>query len=224
LEGVIPNPEWKKTVFNSDSWGQPGLGISNIEKYLRLFGFGSKTGIDFTTDLEGVIPNPEWKKTVFNGDSWRVGDTYNTSIGQYGVQITPIQALKAVSLIANGGNVITPRIIKTNENQLNLEKINISSDNIEIVKEGMRKTVTEGTAKTLYLPYVKISAKTGTAELGVSKTTVNSWVIGFFPSDKPKYAFALVMEKGKANNQIGAALVMRDVFEYLNLNKPEYLK
>ena len=202
---------------------QKGLGITNIEKYLRLFGFGQKTGIDFSQDQDGIIPNPEWKKLVFDGDLWRVGDTYNTSIGQYGVQITPIQALKAIGALANDGLSVTPTIVLNNQNMAQ-QKIDIKQENIKIVKEGMRKTVTEGTAKALNVPYVKISAKTGTAELGVSKSSVNSWIIGFFPSDKPKYAFVLVMEKGKANNQIGAALVMKDIFDYISVSKPEYIK
>ncbi len=202
---------------------QPGLGISNIEKYLKLFGFGKKTGIDFSQEQDGVIPNPDWKKIVFDGEDWRVGDTYNTAIGQYGVQITPIQALKAVGALANDGISTIPTIVLNNQNMAK-EKIDVKAENIKIVKEGMRKTVTEGTARALYVSYVDISAKTGTAELGVSKSSVNSWIIGFFPSKEPKYAFVLVMEKGKANNQIGAALVMKDIFDYISTNKPEYLK
>lgn len=201
---------------------QKGLGITNIEKYLKLFGFGSKTGINMEGEKSGVIPNPVWKKNIFNED-WRLGDTYNTAIGQYGLQITPIQALRAVSAIANGGFLIRPKILKNEP--IEKQKIEgIKDEYYKIVKEAMRMTVTEGTAKSLNFSYLDISAKTGTAELGVKKNLVNSWVIGFFPSQKPKYAFVLVMEKGVANNQIGATLVMREVFEWMNLNKKEYLQ
>ena len=64
------------------------------------------------------------------------------------------------------------------------------------MKEGMRMAVTEGTASGLNTSSVNIAAKTGTAELDVAKKYINSWVIGFFPYEKPKYAFAVVMEKG----------------------------
>jgi penicillin-binding protein 2 len=198
---------------------QKGLGIGQIEKYLRLFGFGQKVGVDFSGEQKGVIANPEWKKSLFKGEDWRLGDTYNTVIGQYGTQITPLQALVAVASIANNGSIIKPKIIYDKSNIEIVRKIEVDKSYFDIVKSGMRKTVTEGTAKSLYFAELPISAKTGTAELGVNKSLVNSWVIGFFPSDKPKYAFALVMEKGKANNQIGATLVMKDVFEWMINNK-----
>jgi len=63
---------------------QKGIGIANIEKYTRMFGFGTTTGIYFPGELSGTIPNPVWKALNFNGEVWRVGDTYNTAIGQYG--------------------------------------------------------------------------------------------------------------------------------------------
>jgi len=63
---------------------QKGLGILNIEKYVKLFGLGEKTGVDLPDEIEGTIPSPEWKAKNFKGDAWRVGDTYHTAIGQYG--------------------------------------------------------------------------------------------------------------------------------------------
>lgn len=204
--------------------GQEGLGIENIEKYLRLFGFGDKTEIELSIEQTGIIPNPLWKKNIFGGEIWRLGDTYNTSIGQYGLQVTPIQALRAIASIANEERLLSPTLIHSSSTKIIYKPINIDKDYLKIVKEGMRLAVTEGTAQALNFPYVKISAKTGTAELGVSKSTVNSWVVGFFPSEKPKYAFTLVMEKGQSRNQIGAALVLKDVFEWINLYEPEYFK
>ncbi len=204
---------------------QKGLGIDNIEKYLRLFGFGNKTGIELSNEGVGIIPDPEWKKVNFNGEDWRVGDTYNTAIGQYGLQITPLQAVRGIAAIANGGNILTPTILKSDSTSKATDRfVALSPDYFSIVKEGMRLAVTDGTVKSLNMPYVQISAKSGTAELGVTKSRVNSWVIGFFPTDHPRYAFAIVMEKGVANNQIGASLVMRQVFDWMSLYKSDYFK
>lgn len=50
-------------------------------------------------EIGGVIPNPDWKKRVFKGDAWRLGDTYNTSIGQYGFQVTPIQIARSIAIV-----------------------------------------------------------------------------------------------------------------------------
>lgn len=72
-----------------------------------------KTGFDFQKEATGVIPDPAWKEKTFNGEIWRIGDTYNTAIGQYGLQITPIQAVTAVAALANGGKLVTPSILFT---------------------------------------------------------------------------------------------------------------
>jgi penicillin-binding protein 2 len=200
---------------------QRGLGIKNIEKYARLFGFGSTTGVDLYGEESGTIPNPEWKAKNFKGDPWRIGDTYFTSIGQYGMQITPIQALKEASLIASKGVIPTPTLLKGGNQQV--DRIAIPESYFNTVQEGMRLGVVEGTAKRLDVPYVKIAAKTGTAELGVKKDRWNSWVLGFFPYDKPKYAFAVVMERGPKGNTFNAAYVAQQLFMQIGDEYPEFL-
>jgi cell division protein FtsI/penicillin-binding protein 2 len=72
-------------------------------------------------------------------------------------------------------------------------------------------------------PVVKFAAKTGTAQVGVNKQFVNSWVIGFFPYENPKYAFTILMENGPANNSTKAAYVMRDLLDWMSIYKDEYL-
>ena len=202
---------------------QKGLGIENINKYMKIFGFGSSTGIQTVGELVGTIPNPEWKAKVFNGEDWRVGDTYFTSIGQYGFQVTPIQAVRAVASIANGGKILQPTLIKDGNIKV-ISEIEISKDKFDIVKGGMRDAVLEGTAQGLNVDFVNVAAKTGTAELGVSKKMVNSWVVGFFPYERPKYAFAVIMERGPRKNMIGGLYIMRQVLEWMNLYKNEYFK
>jgi hypothetical protein len=83
-------------------------------------------------------------------------------------------------------------------------------------------TVTEGTAKAIDVPYVKAAAKTGTAQLGVNKNKVNSWVIGFFPYENPKYAFIVLMEAGPAVGTVGASTIMRGLFDWMYWETPEY--
>lgn len=204
---------------------QKGLGIDNIEKYMRMFGFGEKSGIypQYTLPEEsGVIPNPNWKKENFNGDVWRIGDTYHTAIGQYGFQVTPLQEVRAVAAIANDGILLTPTLLKGD--QVSSKRIPVQKKYFAIVKEGMRLAVTEGTGKGLNIPQVKVAAKTGTAELGTTKSFINSLVIGFFPYENPKYAFAVIMEKGKAENTVGALFVIRQLLEWMAVNTPEYLE
>ena len=201
---------------------QKGLGIALIEKYARLFGFGSVPLADFPGEA-GVIPTPEWKRENFNGEAWSIGNTYHTAIGQYGFQVTPLQMARAIAAVANGGKLLEPRLVVEREMTPSYTVLPIKTSSFEVVREGMLEAVELGTASGLSLPGVSVGAKTGTAELGVSKKLVNSWIVGFFPYEKPRYSFAIVMEKGPRDNTIGATYVARQFFEWLKVEAPEYL-
>ena len=205
---------------------QKGLGIDRIKKYFELFGFSKKTGFDSQKEAVGVIPDPAWKEKTFDGEIWRLGDTYNTAIGQYGMQITPIQAVVATAALANGGKLVTPSILFTaTSTVVSGTKIKGDPGNFQVVREGMRQGVVEGgTAAGLNTGAVNVAGKTGTAELGARKQFVNSWVIGFWPYENPKYAFTVVMEKGPVTNLIGGTYVMRQLLDWMAMNAPEYLK
>ncbi len=201
---------------------QEGLGIRNIEKYMRMFGIGEISGIDIPSEEEGVIPNPKWKEENFDGEPWRIGDTYHTAIGQYGFQVTLTQMVRAVAAIATDGILVTPHV-GTQKNKI--KKITeIDKQYFDVVKTGMRQAVTGGTAEGLNVPQIKVAAKSGTAEVGISKSRVNSWIIGFFPYDDPKYAFVIMMEKGPRKNTIGALYIMRQLLDWMPVHAPEYLK
>lgn len=203
---------------------QKGLGITNIEKYISLFGIGEKTGIDLPDEKGGVIPSPEWKIENFNGEVWRIGDTYHTAIGQYGFQVTLMEMVRAISAIANYGTLITPHYILEDLTQPTLKIIDLKKENFDVVHEGMRECVLIGTCTLLNVPYVQIAAKTGTAQLGINKNKVNSWVIGFFPYENPKYAFTIMMEAGPSTNSTGASYIMSQLIDWMSINTPEYFK
>lgn len=206
--------------------GQKGLGIANIEKYSRMFGIGEKTGIDMPDEIIGTIPSPEWKLKNFKNDPWRIGDTYHTSIGQYGYQVTPMQMARAVSALANYGTLITPHFLINDASYESKKTIlDLNKDYFRIVGEGMRDCVLDGgTCVALNVPYVKVAGKTGTAQLGVAKDKVNSWAMGFFPYGSPRYAFVVMMEAGPKTNSIGGSAIVREVLDYMSINTPEYFK
>lgn len=203
---------------------QAGLGIKRIEEYVRYFGFGAPTGIKLAHEEIGVIPSPEWKKENFDGDEWLLGNTYHTSIGQYGFLVTPIQVVRAVGGLATG-KLVAPTLFKTDAANVPTSKeLGLDPANLQIVREGMRQGVLGGTAVGLNVGSVNVAAKTGTAELGALKEDVNSWVMGFWPYEKPKYAFAMVMEKGSRSNLVGSVSAMRLFLDWLAIHAPEYLK
>ena len=204
---------------------QKGLGILNIEKYAQLFGIGQKTGIDLPDEVEGTIPSPEWKAKVFKGDAWRIGDTYHTAIGQYGFQVTPLQMVRADAAMANYGKLVTPHFILGNkEKEEQTTEINLDKSFFDVIHQGMRDGVLYGTSVALNVPYVKVASKTGTAQLGLLKNKVNSWVMGFFPYDKPKYSFVILMESGPSSGTVGAVSIMAQLLDWMSINTPEYFK
>ncbi len=199
-----------------------GLGIARIDRYMELFGLGELTGINFPGEQAGLIPTPEWKVETFD-EEWRLGNTYHTSIGQFGFLTTPLQMMRAYAILANGGKVIKPTFIKDKEPDY--YEIDLDEGYLRVVQEGMRMAVNKdgGTVRGLDLPYVEIAGKSGTAELGNDNAHVNSWVAGYWPYKEPKYSFILLMERAPRDNSLGAGWVMREVFEWMNEHRPNYL-
>lgn len=203
---------------------QRGIGIANIEKYARMFGLGQITGIDLEGEKQGTIPSPEWKAKVFDGEVWRVGDTYHTVVGQYGFQTTLVQALRAIGGVASGGTLVTPHLVRDTAEAGAVTHIDIPAQHFQVAREGMRQAVDKGTVQGLNVGYVRVAGKTGTAEIDSGKKYINSWVVGFFPYEKPKYVFAVVMERGPYDNSIGGVFVMRQLLDWMHTNTPEYLE
>lgn len=201
---------------------QKGLGIDRLHKYFTMFGYGSPTGLTFGEEQSGVVPSVAWKQETFPDEPWRLGDTYNTSIGQYGFQVTAVQAVRAVAAVANGGFLVKPHLVPGDS--IPPQALPLDPKNLKVVREGMRRGVTEGTSQGLHFSDFGVATKSGTAELDFGKKYVNSWLTGFFPYDKPRYAFAVVLEQGPRANLIGSVYVMRQVFEYMLQETPEYTK
>ncbi len=195
-----------------------GLGINKIKEYMEIFGFNGKTGINLEGEKEGFVPDVDSK-----GGVWRIGDTYNVSIGQGDFLVTPMQMAQSVALLTNGGYVVDPKILLDDKESKKKIEIEIPEEYFKEVMEGMREVATTGTAKVLSSLPVEVAAKTGTAELGYDKQFVNSWVVGFWPYKKPKFAISVVLERGDATNLVGGVYVFLELINWMHENTPEYL-
>lgn len=201
---------------------QKGLGIERLEHWYRTFGYGSKTGIELANEASGIIPSPDWKMKTFN-EEWRLGNTYHTAIGQYGTQITLLEAVRSIAAVANNGKLVKPTIIK-GATPVG-ESISVDRSALQIVREGMRLAVTEGTAVGMNdLSYMRLAGKTGTAQLGVNNEYYNMWFVGFWPYEKPKYAVVVLMDRGPAGTSVGAVYAAHQAFQSLHATAPEYFK
>ncbi|RJO61448.1 penicillin-binding protein 2 [candidate division WS5 bacterium] len=199
-----------------------GLGPEKMKHYLGLFGFGKDTGIDIGGELHGSIPDPVWKEKTKNED-WYLGDTYHMAIGQGDILVTPLQINNATCAIANGGTLFKPHFVKdvVDENDKVLETkqpetLNqgfISVGNIEILKRGMRQTVTAGSARSLGDLPVAVSGKTGTAQFGPDMKKYHGWFTSFAPYDNPEIAITILVE-GSGGGDETAVPIAKEVYRW----------
>ncbi len=183
--------------------GITGIGIDKIKKYANEFGLGHTLGIDIPGEASGLVPDQAWKQNKL-GERWYVGDDYHCAIGQGFITATPLQIANYTAAVANGGTVYKPHLVTSIEkNDGTEEKIEpetlsrnfISESNLEVVREGMRQTVTSGTAQPLKDLPVEVAGKTGTAQFGGENKT-HGWFTSFAPYDKPQIALAVLVEGG----------------------------
>lgn len=186
---------------------QRGLGPSGIKKYLDLYGWENKTGIDLPGEFKGFVPSPAWKKQTKN-ESWWDGDTYNLSIGQSDLQVTPLQVAVGYAAIANGGTLYKPQIVQkiidtSFEKQEIVKEFKpevmnsnfIDSQNLQVVREGMRDGVRYDYGSSFMLNDlpVAVAGKTGTVETN-KEGFYNTWSSSFAPYDHPEIVFVTTIE------------------------------
>ncbi|OHA73701.1 MAG: penicillin-binding protein 2 [Candidatus Wildermuthbacteria bacterium RIFCSPLOWO2_01_FULL_48_35] len=204
---------YKKNEFSDPSLPDnfEGLGAPRIKKYLELFGWGQKTGIDIPGEAEGRVPDAEWKKNYFSDSPtdqvWRIGDTYNLSIGQGYLLATPLQVANAFAAIANGGTLYQPqfaqKIVDDKRNirqefaSKTIREGFIDAENLEIVREGMRDAVRYGSSAMLSDLPVAAAAKTGTAQISAQSDLYYNWVSVFAPYENPEIVITIVIENVK---------------------------
>lgn len=200
-----------------------GIGIDGMNKYWNIFGLGSKTGIDLPGEASGFLPTAEWKKKTL-GESWYIGDTYHAAIGQGDLLVTPLQMVRATAAIANGGTLLQPQLVKkilnhdgtvVKEYGSIVSKSNIiSSDILKTVQEGMRMTVTDGSARSIFpadFP-VQVAGKTGTAQFFNNEKT-HAWFECYAPYNDPQIAVVAMVEGGGEGYDV-AAPVAKEILNY----------
>ncbi|MGE4357055.1 MAG: penicillin-binding protein 2 [Candidatus Omnitrophota bacterium] len=199
------------------------LGIEKISNFANIFNLAKKTGIEIEEN-SGFSPTPKWKQMRFK-ERWFDGDTLNISIGQGYLLVTPLQILRIVSAIANGGFIITPSIIKSIEGKAMQGTIKeftgIDPRFLQVVKEGMFKAVNEsgGTATRAKIEELEIAAKTATVQ--TTRGNSHALIAGFLPYSKPKLSFVIFLEHGGGGGIEAAELCYR-LFSSLKKEIIEY--
>ena len=181
------------------------LGIDALERYARLFGLGSFTGIDLPGESDGLVANRAYKEKVFKED-WYLAETFDAAIGQGFQLATPLQMAVLMSEVANGGIRWRPHVVgkvlsakgevvsvtKPEE----MGRVEISPATLKLVREGLRG-VSEagGTGAGVFANFpVAVAGKTGTAENPHGDD--HGWFVAYGPFNDPRITVAVIIEQG----------------------------
>ncbi len=205
-----------------------------LQKYSRLFGFGSETGVDLPSEDVGVVPDKEWKKEYFKDQKgntiWFPGDSVNMAIGQGDLLVTPLQMACAYSVLLNRGTEMAPHIGKEVRDpqgevfaELFTEKpqeLDLSGVYIDIIEKGLGLVVNQGTAAGTFAHFPKdeipVAGKTGTAEV-VGKQDFG-WFCCYAPINDPQYIIVIMLEQAGGGSR-AAAPIAEKILEYIyNVN------
>lgn len=190
----------------------PGMGLDKLMAAALDFGYGQKTGLDVPGEADGFLPSKAWKEAS-KGEPWYIGDTYNVSIGQGDFLVTPLQVARATAVFANGGYLITPHLLMGSEVQ---SKKILESETVTVVRDGMRQTVTNGSARSLQTIPVPVAGKTGTAQWSHNYAP-HSWFTGFAPFDNPEIVITVLVEQG--GDETAAVPISRDILQWYFANR-----
>lgn len=202
------------------------LGVEKMEKYARLFGLGTKTGIELQGEKAGLIPSYRWKKERF-GSGWSAGEVACLAIGQGYNLVTPLQVVNLYAAIANGGTLYRPQYILgwsgddgrfcSQFSPRPTRKISLSPDTLKFVREALWGVVNSpgGTGWRGRVPGMDVAGKTGTAQVvergrgGSRRFSDHAWFVAFAPKDGPEIVVAVVIEHGGHGGAAAAPVVQK---------------
>ncbi len=190
-----------------------GLGLEKMVSYLSNLKFGERLGVDIPGEAKGFLPSREWKKEALK-EPWYIGDTYNLSIGQGHLLVTPLQIAEMTSIIANNGVGYTPHLLRSIEDpetgEFSTPSSSIDSfrppfsDQAYItVRAGMKDCVDYGSCRLLKGLSFAAAGKTGTAQWNKTKEN-HAWFTSFAPYESPELVLTILVEEGEEGSRMAA--------------------
>lgn len=203
------------------------VGIDSLSPLFKAAGIGSSPRIDLPGAGKGLLPSrgfapAKWKR------NWIAIDTAYTSIGQGAISVSPLQVAVYTAAIANGGNVLRPYLVQSirtsagvicqNTAPVVRHRLPVLQEHLRLVREGMFQAVNadNGTAKAARTRVISLAGKSGTAEVGSgAKRHKHTWFLGFAPAEEPKFALALLIERGASGGRTAAPAASRFLTKWL---------
>ncbi len=213
------------------------LGIDRIAKYAEAFGLGRRTGIPLAQEKPGLIPTSSWKLRRF-GEKWMAGETVSASIGQGYNLVTALQLAVAYAALANGGKVMTPRLVLSHseEGRMVEEPVAppvgiapVAEADLVRIREALAAVVDEpgGTGGRARVPGVRVGGKTGTAQVVRLDHTKDmkeheipiryrdhAWFVSFAPVESPEIVVSVLAEHGGHGGSAAAPIAQKILARY----------
>jgi penicillin-binding protein 2 len=222
---------------------------SPLQNWARRMGFGGPTGVDVGPEERGLVPTPAWRRHYFKTEIdkiWTSGDSVQLAIGQGDVLVTPLQMTRFYAMLANGGKLVEPHVVKSVEQSSSEgqppvvlrpyapkppKEVGIEPGILRVVQEGLYRATHEsyGTSSGIFGAFpIEIAGKTGTAEKyvrlpGYQGLQDQAWWCGYGPYAKPKLVVCALIENG-GHGGVAAAPAALKVFEkYFKVDPDSYV-
>jgi penicillin-binding protein 2 len=218
------------------------VGIDNLARYAKMFGLGMPSRIPLSGEKSGLIPTTKWK-LLARKQPWMLGETVSAAIGQGFNLVTPIQQARMISVVANGGNLYRPMLVKRIESPENevvrefqpelLAANGFNPQNLEIIRKALLGVVNEagGTGGRARLKDVLVSGKTGTSQVVRLKSgddapkekdlpyklRDHAWFVAFAPFEDAEVAVSIIVEHGGHGGSTAAPLAKKLIEVYHKL-------
>jgi len=221
------------------------IGVDKLSEMAKKFGLGSKLGIDLDGEEAGTVPTSSWKKEYIK-EPWYLGDTYHYGIGQGYLLTTPLQVNMWTSVIANGGILYEPHLLKNQSAKIKNQNF-LSSKTVDLIRQGMIEScstggvawplfefkiqnskfkidgknfleVPESTSSGSMKGYrqVTIACKTGTAQHGGEQTLPHSWITLFAPAYDPQVIVTVLSESSGEGSNIAGPIAKKILEEWFS--------
>jgi penicillin-binding protein 2 len=205
------------------------LEIARIAAYAKRLGLGALTGVDLPHEASGLMPSPEWKLKAQKAP-WYAGETVSVAIGQGQVSATPLQMARLAAVMANGGRLVHPHLVKSVGGvpmPWDAPKdLALKPETLAVMRSGMKAVVAEGTGWRARIGGLEIAGKTGSAQVVAHarlekaprspEFLPHGWFVCFAPADKPKIAMAVLVEHGGSGGEAAAPVAHEILMRYFH--------
>jgi penicillin-binding protein 2 len=221
---------------------------SPLQRWARTMGFGGGSGIDVGPEAKGLVPTPNWRRRTFKTEIdkiWTSGDSVQLAIGQGDLLVSPLQMTRAYAMIANGGKLVEPHLVKSVEEPRNegeppvvlrpytpkpARDLDLDPYAVQVVQESLYDAThaSYGTSQSVFGTFpIAIAGKTGTAEKyvelpGFKGLRDQSWWCGYGPYEAPEVAVCALIENGGHGGAAAAPVALKVFEKYFNVEPGTY--